>query len=103
MNDIPNIEAGIIASGVITIESEYDFDSGIVDNPIMVSAPLISNTNLDFQRDLGHDNNAVIPAQSAKAYNKYLYFIASLERENSQDTLYFTGLTDIRLDWEYIY
>jgi len=110
MSKNPDIQAGIIANGTIK------FDSGLSDvatsdshdNPVMVSAPLISNDgNPDggilSSRDLYHDNNLRIPALSAKAYNKYLYYIASLEREKSQDSLYFTGLTDIKMSWEYIY
>ncbi|HNU76525.1 MAG TPA: hypothetical protein PKL88_02320, partial [bacterium] len=95
---------GIIASGNI----EFQSVSGIKtkdnrDKAIMVSAPLISKDSLTFGRDLYHDNNATMPAESAKAFNKYLYFLSSLEREKSQDYLYFTGVTTFDLDWEYIY
>ena len=103
----PNIEAGIIASGKI----EFGSIGGSItenrhDDPIMVSAPLITRDLTDgiiFSRDLYTDNNATMPAESAKAFNKYLYLLTSLEREKSQDNLYFTGLTTYDLDWEYIY
>jgi len=104
MSRDPHIMAGIIASGNI----EFQSVSGIKtkdnrDKAIMVSAPLISKDSLTFGRDLYHDNNATMPAESAKAFNKYLYFLSSLEREKSQDYLYFTGVTTFDLDWEYIY
>jgi len=103
----PNIEAGIIASGKIEFESiggSIAEDSH--DDPIMVSAPLITRDLTDgiiFSRDLYTDNNVTTPAESAKAFNKYLYLLSSLEREKSQDNLYFTGVTTYDLDWEYIY
>ncbi len=103
----PNIEAGIIASGKIEFESiGGSITENSHDDPIMVSAPLITRDLTDgiiFSRDLYHDNNATMPAESAKAFNKYLYLLTSLEREKSQDNLYFTGLTTYDLDWEYIY
>lgn len=100
----PNIEAGIVASGGIHFNSIGGLvEEGNNDKPIMVSAPLISKESLTFARDLYHDNNATMPAESAKSFNKYLYLLTSLEREKSQDNLYFTGLTTYDLDWEYIY
>lgn len=100
----PNIEAGIVASGGIYFNSIGGLvEEGNNDKPIMVSAPLISKESLTFARDLYHDNNAIMPAESAKSFNKYLYLLSSLEREKSQDNLYFTGLTTYDLDWEYIY
>lgn len=104
MSKDPHIEAGIIASGGISFESiGGSITQTTHDDPIMVSAPLISKESLTFARDLYHDNNATMPAESAKAFNKYLYLLTSLEREKSQDNLYFTGLTTFDLDWEYIY
>ena len=100
----PNIEAGIVASGGIHFNSIGGLiEEGNNDKPIMVSAPLISKESLTFARDLYHDNNATMPAESAKSFNKYLYLLTSLEREKSIDNLYFTGLTTFDLDWEYIY
>ncbi|MBW6441746.1 hypothetical protein K0B04_02440, partial [Patescibacteria group bacterium] len=104
MSNDPNIMAGIIASGEITFESCCDEIT--VDNrdmPIMVSAPLISRTNIFLERDLHHDYNAFIPPHSAKAFSKYIYLLASVEREKSQGALYYTGVTTFDLDWEYIY
>ncbi|HRZ19979.1 MAG TPA: hypothetical protein P5136_08060, partial [Methanofastidiosum sp.] len=90
----PNIEAGIVASGGIHFNSIGGLiEEGNNDKPIMVSAPLISKESLTFARDLYHDNNATMPAESAKSFNKYLYLLTSLEREKSIDNLYFTGLT----------
>lgn len=104
MSENPHIMAGIIASGNIYFQS---VGGSIKDNnrdkAIMVSAPLISKTSISFGRDLYHDNNATMPAESAKSFNKYLYLLTSLEREKSQENLYFTGLTTYDLDWEYIY
>jgi hypothetical protein len=110
MSNRPNIEAGIIASGRV------EFSSGLSDlatidshdDPIMVSAPLISrDENLGggivFSRDLYHDFNAVMPSVSSKAYSKYLYYISSLEKDQSLDSLYFTGIATFNVDWEYIY
>ena len=108
MSNDPHIEAGIIASGKI----EFKSIGGLItetnhDKPIMVLAPLITkniiNGGIIFSRDLYHTNNAVIPSESAKAFNKYLYLLTSLEREKSQENLYFTGVTTYDLDWEYIY
>lgn len=100
----PNIEAGIVASGGIYFNSIGGLvEEGNNDKPIMVSAPLISKESLTFARDLYHDNNAIMPAESAKSFNKYLYLLTSLERQKSQDNLYFTGVTTFDLDWEYIY
>ena len=103
MSDKPNIMAGIIASGTIEIESQGTADKDNFDKAIMFTAPFISRSGLTFSRDLYHDNNATMPAESAKAFNKYLYLLTSLEREESADNLYFTGLTTFDIDWEYIY
>lgn len=105
MSQNPDIGAGIIASGSVvfpSINNERKTEENR-DKPIMVSAPLISKNSISFSRDLYHDYNARIPAQSAKAFNKYLYLLTSLERQESQDNLYFTGVTTFDLDWEYIY
>ena len=99
ITDDPHIELGIIASGPIDFESPGDDD----DKAVMVSSPLISRTGISFSRDLGHDFNVKVPAESVKAFNKYLYLLTSLEREKSQENLYFTGVTTYDLDWEYIY
>jgi len=99
----PDIMAGIIARGIIGFESKGSITEFNHDAPVMVSAPLISKTSISFRRDLYHDTNATTPAESVKAFNKYLYLLTSLEREKSQDNLYFTGLTTYGLDWEYIY
>ena len=105
MSQNPNIMAGIVARDRINIHKRADRDlvGGLVDIPIMLSAPLISKTHISFQRDLGHDNNAIMPGQSVKQYNKFLYEISKLEREKGFDNLYYTGLTTFDLDWEYIY
>ena len=100
----PHIMTGIIAREQIKFESKRSpITSTSHDSPLIVSAPLISKNSISFARDLYHDNNATMPAESAKAFNKYLYLLTSLEREKSQDNLYFTGLTTYGLDWEYIY
>ena len=91
--------AGIIANGDITFDSVTTGD----DNPIMLTAPLISSGSIYLNRDLGHDGNAVMPAQSVASYNKFLYLLSVLEKNKSEETLYYTGLTSYDLDWEYIY
>lgn len=104
MSDNPNIMAGIIASGDITVESIDGLKTPTnKDIPVMLTAPLMSRTNISLQRDLYHDTNAVIPAQSVKQLNKYLYYLSALERLKSQDQIYFTGIATYDLDWEYIY
>jgi hypothetical protein len=105
MSQNPNVMAGILANGRISINKDpnRDISAGKVDIPVMLSAPLVSKTDISFQRDLGHQNNATMPGQSVKQYNKFLYEIAKLEREKGFDDLYFTGVTTFDLDWEYIY
>ena len=104
MSGNPNIMAGIIAKDQITFQSRGgSISPSNFDKPIMVSAPLVSRAEISFKRDLYHDNNAVIPAESAKFFGKYLYYISSLEREKSSSYLYYTGVSTYDLDWEYIY
>jgi hypothetical protein len=104
MSNDPDIEVGIIAEGEIIFDSVGgDITDLNQDIPIMVSAPLISKTGITLSRDLYHYNNAVIPAQSAKAFNKFIYYLTALERGESGDALHYTGLTNTHLDWEYIY
>jgi len=110
MSQDPHIMVGIIASEEIIFKSISGTKTETNrDKMIMVSAPLIAKNSMNsasgitFGRDLYHDNNATMPAESAKEYNKYLYLLTSLEREKSQDNLYFTGVTTYDLDWEYIY
>jgi len=105
MSHDPNVMAGIIANGSITVNKRNDRDvfGGKYDIPIMLSAPLVSKTNISLQRDLGHDKNAIIPGQSVKQYNKLLFDISNLERDKNSDDLHFTGITTFDLDWEYIY
>jgi hypothetical protein len=104
MSSNPNIMAGIIAKDQITFQSKGgSISPSNFDKPVMVSAPLVSRAGISFKRDLYHDNNAVIPAESAKFFGKYLYYISSLEREKSSSYLYYTGVSTYDLDWEYIY
>lgn len=103
MSGNPNIMAGIIAKDQITFQSKGEISSSNFDKPVMVSAPLVSRAGISFKRDLYHDNNAVIPAESAKFFGKYLYYISNLEREKSSSHLYYTGVSTYDLDWEYIY
>jgi len=104
MSGNPNIMAGVIAKGQITFQSKGgSIDPSNFDKPVMVSAPLVSKAGISFQRDLYHDNNAVIPAESAKFFGKYLYYISNIEREKSSSYLYYTGVSTYDLDWEYIY
>jgi|GEM_PF-4732453 len=104
MSGNPNIMAGIIAKDQITFQSRGgSITPSNFDKPIMVSAPLVSRAGISFRRDLYHDNNAVIPAESAKFFGKYLYYISNLEREKSSSYLYYTGVSTYDLDWEYIY
>jgi hypothetical protein len=104
MSGNPNIMAGIIAKDQITFQSRGgSISPSNFDKPVMVSAPLVSKAGISFKRDLYHDNNAVIPAESAKFFGKYLYYISSLEREKSSSHLYYTGVSTYDLDWEYIY
>lgn len=103
----PQIEAGIIAKDKITFESIGGLiTASHYDKPIVVSAPLITRDDVDgieFLRDLYHYGNDTTPAESVKAFNKYIYLLSALERTESQDNLYYTGLTTYDLDWEYIY
>ena len=99
----PHIMSGIVAQGDISFDAEDVVDDEGQDIPIMLTAPLASRTNISFSRDLGYDNNAVMPAESVMQYNRFLYLLASLEKEKSEDTLYYTGLTSYDTDWEYIY
>jgi len=104
MSGNPNIMAGIIAKDQITFQSRGgSISPSNFDKPVMVSAPLVSRAGISFKRDLYHDNNAVIPAESAKFFGKYLYYISNLEREKSSSYLYYTGVSTYDLDWEYIY
>jgi len=104
MSGNPNIMAGIIAKDQITFQSRGgSISPSNFDKPVMVSAPLVSKAGISFKRDLYHDNNAVIPAESAKFFGKYLYYISNLEREKSSSYLYYTGVSTYDLDWEYIY
>ena len=103
MTDNPHIMAGIIAKDSIITESQGTADEDSFDKTIMFTAPLVSKSGLTFSRDLYHDNNATMPAESVKAFNKYLYLIASLERNKSSSYLYYTGVSTYDLDWEYIY
>jgi len=104
MSGNPNIMAGIIAKDQITFQSKGgSINPSNFDKPVMVSAPLVSKAGISFQRDLYHDNNAVIPAESAKFFGKYLYYISNIEREKSSSYLYYTGVSTYDLDWEYIY
>ena len=99
ITDNPHIMAGIISKDSIGFPSA----GGESDIPVMMTAPLVSNSDIVLERDMGYYNNAVIPPQSVDSFYKYLYLLTSLEREKSADFLYYTGVTTYDLDWEYIY
>ena len=97
---VPKVDASIIANN-IEFSTVTDVIPAGSDMPIMMLAPLVSKENIIFGRDLGSISNARLPAESAKFYGRYLYEITRLEREKSQDYLYYTGLTTFDLDFVY--
>jgi hypothetical protein len=100
----PNIMAGIISSGQVTIASiGGTISDSHFDKPIMLTAPFVSKTGISFGRDLYHDNNAKLPAEAVNFFGKYLYYISNLEKTKSADYLYYTGVSTYDISWEYIY
>jgi hypothetical protein len=89
----PNIMVGIIASGNITFESQETNPGS--DLPVMVTAPLISNSSILLNRDLGDEDptagNGLYPAQAIKYYLRYIYGISDLEYSH-KDIPNYTGL-----------
>jgi len=88
MSGNPNIMAGIIAKDQITFQSRGgSISPSNFDKPVMVSAPLVSKAGISFKRDLYHDNNAVIPAESAK-FLENIFTTSQVLKEKSHLVIY---------------
>ena len=92
----PNVMAGIIAYGNITVEN----DTAAYDNPIILSTPFVSKGSIVLNRDLG-SLNLTYPAQIiVNNYSKYLYDITNLER-SKKDSMNYTGLRTFDVQFVY--
>jgi len=97
INNNPNVQASIVSSKDIIIENNDG--TGAVNNPVMLTGPLVSAGKILFNRDIGTDNNQY-PAQSVKYNPNLIYYLTILERANPIFDS-FTGLGVREASWVY--
>jgi hypothetical protein len=94
----PNVEAGIVTSGTITVEGGAD-----PDHPVMLTGPLVAG-DMNFERDLdaaGVARNAQYPAVTVRYQPRFRYSFTEKMRDPLYCSMDYTGFRQVDVQFEY--